>query len=167
MDFFVVGQPKAGTTALYEMLSQHPEIFMPKLKEPQFFATDMRRRFDPKGWPVLPQALGEYEALFAGAEPGQLRGEASTLYLPSRVAAGKIAAFNPAAKAIAVLREPASLLRSLHLQTLKDRNENEKDFSRALELEPMRRKGKKIPRTSYRPQEILYTTQNDSTRLRF
>jgi len=43
-DFFVVGQPKSGTTALYEMLRQHPQIYMPDLKEPEFFAADLRRR---------------------------------------------------------------------------------------------------------------------------
>ena len=33
-DFFIVGHPKCGTTALYEMLRGHPQIFMPDLKEP-------------------------------------------------------------------------------------------------------------------------------------
>src|ERR1700677_5297873 len=36
-DFFIVGHPKCGTTALYEMLRSHPEIHMPA-KEPRFFA---------------------------------------------------------------------------------------------------------------------------------
>ena len=33
-DFFIVGHAKSGTTALYEMLRQHPQIFMPASKEP-------------------------------------------------------------------------------------------------------------------------------------
>ncbi len=37
-DFFIVGHPKCGTTALYEMLRRHPQIFMPDIKEPWFFA---------------------------------------------------------------------------------------------------------------------------------
>ena len=37
-DFFIVGHAKSGTTALYEMLRAHPQIFMPDLKEPKFFA---------------------------------------------------------------------------------------------------------------------------------
>ncbi len=52
-DFFVVGHQKSGTTALYEMLRSHPEVFMPTLKEPRFFATDLRSRLRP---PALPQA---------------------------------------------------------------------------------------------------------------
>ena len=40
-NFFIVGAPKCGTTALYEYLRPHPNIFMPKVKEPHFFATDL------------------------------------------------------------------------------------------------------------------------------
>ena len=47
-DFFIVGHAKSGTTALYEMLRRHPEIFMPDAKEPWFFASDMRPRFPPR-----------------------------------------------------------------------------------------------------------------------
>ena len=48
-DFFVVGQPKSGTTALYEVLRAHPQIYMPPIKEPTFLASDVRadaRRVD-------------------------------------------------------------------------------------------------------------------------
>ena len=38
-DFFIVGHAKSGTTALYEMLRRHPQVFMPERKEPWFFAT--------------------------------------------------------------------------------------------------------------------------------
>jgi Sulfotransferase family len=31
-DFWIVGHPKSGTTALHEMLRGHPQIFMPELK---------------------------------------------------------------------------------------------------------------------------------------
>src|SRR6478752_4985741 len=37
-DFYIVGHSKCGTTALYEMLRRHPQIFMPDVKEPMFFA---------------------------------------------------------------------------------------------------------------------------------
>ena len=40
-DFFIVGQPKSGTTALYEALRMHPQLFMPELKEPVFLASDL------------------------------------------------------------------------------------------------------------------------------
>lgn len=53
-DFFIVGQAKSGTTALYEMLRQHSAIFMPDLKEPEFLAADMRQRFRPPMAGALP-----------------------------------------------------------------------------------------------------------------
>src|SRR5436305_2567239 len=83
-DFFIVGHAKSGTTALYEMLRGHPEIFMPELKEPWFFATDMRPRFQPPRAGALPQTLEEYRMLFADARAGQRVGEASSSYLWSR-----------------------------------------------------------------------------------
>src|SRR5271165_5706185 len=117
-DFFIVGHAKSGTTALYEMLRRHPEIFMPDSKEPWFFASDMRRRFNPPGSDGPPETLADYLALFTPAAPGQLAGEASSSYLWSRTAAAAIAAAQPEARIIAILREPASFLRSLHLQLL-------------------------------------------------
>ena len=34
-DFLIVGAMKAGTTTLYHDLSEHPDIFLPVLKEPE------------------------------------------------------------------------------------------------------------------------------------
>ena len=47
-DFFLVGQPKSGTTALYDMLKRHPRIFMPENKEPWFFAEELIDRAPPR-----------------------------------------------------------------------------------------------------------------------
>src|SRR5260370_42101975 len=47
--FFIVGAPKAGTTSLYWYIDQHPQVYMSPIKEPNFFATEIRERnFDPK-----------------------------------------------------------------------------------------------------------------------
>jgi Sulfotransferase family len=156
-DFFIVGNPKSGTTALYEMLRGHPEIFMPELKEPWFFASDMRPRFQPhRSAPPL-ETLEEYLGLFEHAGPHQLIGEASTSYLISRIAAQRIAQARPDARIIAILREPVSFLRSLHLQLLRTHVEAKHDFRRAMMLESARREGRKIPRRSHRPQLLLYS----------
>ena len=156
-DFFIVGQAKSGTTALYEMLRQHPAIFMPDLKEPVFLAADMRRRFRPPMAGPLPTTVEEYLALFAGAAPDQRAGEASAFYLSSQEAASAIAALNSEARIIAVFREPASFLCSLHLQLLQDHLENQRDLRRAIALEDRRRQGRDIPRRSYRPQALQYS----------
>jgi hypothetical protein len=156
-DFFIVGHAKSGTTALYEMLRRHPQIFMPDFKEPWFFSTDMQPRFQPPRAGPLPQTLEEYTALFADARPDQVAGEASASYLWSQTAAQGIAEVKPDARMVAILREPASFLRSLHLQFLENHVESKRDLRTALELEGQRREGKQVPRGSHRPQLLQYS----------
>jgi Sulfotransferase family len=156
-EFFIVGHAKSGTTALYEMLRRHPEIYMPESKEPWFFASDMRPRFPPPRAGVPPQTLDEYLSLFSGARPEQRVGEASSSYLWSGTAASRIAEVQPAARVIAILREPASFLRSLHLQLLQSHVEVKKDLKEAIGLEALRREGRCIPRRSHRPQLLQYS----------
>jgi hypothetical protein len=153
-DFFLVGHPKCGTTALYETLIRQPGIYMPKLKEPEFFATEMREGPRPQ---ELPDTLEEYLALFEGARPDQLAGEASTSYLRSHTAASRIAEIQPAARIVAILREPASLLRSAHLQYVQAVIETEYDLRRALELEEERRNGHSLPRHGFYPLALQYS----------
>jgi hypothetical protein len=155
-DFFVVGQPKSGTTALYDMLRTHPQVFLPQSKEPWFFADELHERTPPRPGGT-PASLGEYRQLFAEAAPGQRVGEISPLYLWSRTAAERICQVRPDALIIAILREPASLLRSLHLEFVQSYVEVEPDLRRALELEPQRRAGRAIPRHTYWPKALLYS----------
>src|ERR1700710_1947025 len=89
-DFFIVGHQKCGTTALYLMLSSHPQIFMPDVKEPWFFARELRPRSKNAGSRSRPSTLEMYLSLFAGAGPGQLVGEASPQYIRSQTAAAQI-----------------------------------------------------------------------------
>ncbi len=155
-DFFIVGHPKSGTTALYEMLRRHPQIYMPDGKEPWFFADELHERTPPR--PAgTPSTLEEYLALFAAAKPEQRVGEASPFYLWSRTAATRIAEVQPGARIVAILREPASFLHSLHLQLVKSYVEPEADFRKAISLEQDRRQGRQIPRYTYWPQTLLYS----------
>jgi hypothetical protein len=156
-DFFIVGHPKCGTTALHTMLKRHPQLYMPEPKEPRFLASDLRDRFQIPATATLPQTLEDYLSLFDAARPGQRAGEASPTYLTSHAAARSIAALQPAARIIAILREPASFLHSLHLQFVQAHVETEKDLRKALSLEHDRRRGKHIPSTSHRPQVLLYS----------
>jgi hypothetical protein len=155
-DFFIVGQPKSGTTALYEILRRHPQIYMPERKEPVYLASDLHAGL----WATVrtrPRTLEEYLALFASARPEQRVGEASTVYLWSRTAAENIAQLQPAARVIAILREPASFLRSLHLQLLQNHIETEKELGAAIALEQSRREGSGFPRNCPFPQALLYS----------
>jgi hypothetical protein len=150
-DFFIVGHPKSGTTALYEILRRHPQIYMP-VKEASFFGPELPRA---RGRGGSGDALGEYLSLFDGAGPEQRIGEATPSYLRSATAASRIAEAQPQARIIAVLREPASFVRSLHLQFVQSHMETEKDLRKALALEDARREGRHIP-NSYLPQTFLY-----------
>jgi len=40
--FFIVGAPKTGTTSLHHYLDQHPQIYMSPVKEPCYFASEVR-----------------------------------------------------------------------------------------------------------------------------
>ncbi len=153
--FFIVGHSKSGTTALYEMLKRHPRLYLPDFKEPSYFATDLRPRVRQRV--PEPETLEEYLRLFRGAAPDQLAGEASSLYLYSREAASAIAQVAPDARIVAILREPASFLYSLHLQLLQNRLEDQQDLAAAIALEPERRRGSRIPASCYRPQALLYS----------
>ncbi|HEX3511538.1 MAG TPA: sulfotransferase [Solirubrobacteraceae bacterium] len=155
-DFFVVGHPKCGTTALYEMLMGHPQIFMPSGKEPWFFARELLTNTPPRPTGT-PHTLEQYLAWFEGAAPDQLIGEASAMYLWSQVAAAGIAQVNPGARIIAFLREPASFLRSLHLEWVQIYVERELDFRKAMALEPERREGKHVTARAYWPQALMYS----------
>jgi hypothetical protein len=155
-DFFIAGHHKCGTTALYAMLAGHPQIYLPRLKEPRFFATDLRYS-SPSQPKLVPETLEQYLALFEHARPEQRAGDGSPMYLWSREAAANIAAVQPDARVVAILREPASFLHSLHNHWLLHHIETEKDLRAALALEPLRRVGADGARLSYWPQAQLYS----------
>jgi Sulfotransferase family len=159
-DFFIVGAPKTGTTALYEMLRVHPRIFLPELKEPRFLASDMLPVPELAGEPrelAYPRTLEDYLALFRDAGPEQRAGEASTFYLWSHTAADAIADLQPDARIVAIVREPASFLRSMHLMFLRWGIESERDLRKAMSLEADRSEGRNIPSHSHRPQLLQYS----------
>ena len=157
-DFFIVGHGKSGTTALWDMLRRHPQVHLP-YKEPWFFSDEMRTlaALRPPGTGRTPRTLAEYLSLFDGATPDQRVGEASSVYLWSRSAAGRIADAQPEARIIAVLREPASFLRSLHFQFVQTYIEPEKDLRKAIALEDARREGRGKPGNPYWPGATLYS----------
>lgn len=144
-DFFIVGAPKCGTTALYEYLAKHPQVFLPheniEQKEPLYFGSDIVYR--------LPRTTkDQYLALYAGMKDEKRAGEASVMYLSSRKAAEEIHAFCPDALIIIMLRNPVDMMYSLHSQALYTADEDIEDFEEALNAESDRRMGRRIPRTN-------------------
>jgi hypothetical protein len=163
-NLFIVGQPKSGTTALHQFLGQHPEIYMSSVKEPHFFCADFHLESD--------RAYGKqrfydyrsesaYLQLFNKAKNKgknvKILGESSTNYLYSQVAAEKIHNFNPDAKIIIVLREPAKFLYSLHSHYVKFTEENEPDFLTALALEAKRKNEQALSPRVTSPSYLYYS----------
>ncbi|MEO0767921.1 MAG: sulfotransferase, partial [Cyanobacteria bacterium J06649_4] len=144
-DFLILGAPKAGTTSLYHYLSQHPQIFMSANKEPHFFAFEghlptFRGPGDEKAWlnACSVVELEAYQQLFAPAELGQKRGEASTMYLYLEESCDRIHHYIPQVKLIAFLRNPVDRAYSHFKHMRRDGREWEKDFGTALEKETER-----------------------------
>lgn len=69
-DFIIVGAMKCGTSTLAAQLDAQPGIFMTTPKEPNFFSDDA----------IYAKGRSWYEALFADAAHGDIKGEASTHY---------------------------------------------------------------------------------------
>lgn len=158
-NFFIVGQPKAGTTALHSFLSQHPDIFMSKFKEPFFFCKDFHQESDKhygfrKFFPFRDEA--SYLKLFTQADSYKIVGESSAFYLYSQIAAQEIYNFNHQAKIIILLRNPIDWLYSLYNQYVNTTTENERDFAQALALESLRKDGKKLPDRVQSPSWLFY-----------
>lgn len=148
-DFFIVGAFKAGTTALYEYLRAHPQIFMSVPKEPMYFGQDLTPRYRR-------MTEEEYLTLFSGAGDDQRAGEASPWYLYSTSAAREIVDFEPAAQAIVMLRNPVDVMYAQHGQLVFNRREDLTDFADALAAEEARRKGERIPDAAIRPEALFY-----------
>jgi len=109
-NFFIAGAPKAGTTSLYHNLRQHPQVYMSPVKEPCYFASEIRvENFAPEMQPKMRAQMervkarighglvdnktrgivaewAEYIRLFEGVKEETAAGEASVCYLWSKTA---------------------------------------------------------------------------------
>ncbi|MDX1625007.1 MAG: sulfotransferase [Wenzhouxiangellaceae bacterium] len=149
-DFFIVGAPKCGTTSMGRYLNQHPEIFVIR-GEPHYFGTDIEYNS-----PRLKKA--QYQALVRASGGKPVVGERSTWYLYSRRAAEEIHAANPRARIIAMLRNPAEMMHSLHAHHLqRGRRDDAPTLAAALEREPERRRGRGIPAAARFPESLFYS----------
>jgi hypothetical protein len=148
-NFFIVGAPRCGTTALYSYLRQHPDVFLPEYKEPHYFNTDMA-----SGGAIRDEE--KYLALFAPAKDKKRVGEASVYYLSSQIAPRAIKDFCPTAKIIIMLRNPVEVMYALHAHHLAAWIEDVWDFETALALEADRQLGRRLPRGNKDPHKLFY-----------
>ena len=152
-DFLIIGAARAGTTALHAYLRQAPDVFMPSLKEPNFFAYEGRTlACCGPGAEFINNSvtrIDDYRALFARAPRAAILGEASPLYLYEPAAAGNIRCHVPDARLIVILRNPIEQAWSHFLQATKLRVEPLASFTAALEAEDERTRAGWQPMLSY------------------
>jgi hypothetical protein len=143
-DFLLLGAAKCGTSALHAALARHPRLYLSEPKEPKFFLTDgppPRTGGGPGDvatWREHVWRRADYEFLFAAAPPGARCGESTVFYLYDLAAQVRIRALLPAARLIAVLREPVERAHSNWAHLRGAGLEPEADFRTALEAEPAR-----------------------------
>jgi hypothetical protein len=104
-DFLVIGAMKAGTTSLYHYLDAHPDVFMPRVKELDFFV-------ESGNWG---RGIEWYRRQFAGADGFAAVGEASTSYSKHPVVAGvpeRVARSVPGCRLVYVVRDPIERIAS-------------------------------------------------------
>jgi hypothetical protein len=143
-NFFIVGAPKCGTTAMFEYLRQHPDIFMYPYKESNFFADDLKKQ--PHSY--SPEAIDKYLSRFKGLGDEAIVGDASIWHLYSEAAPLKIKEFNPDTKILIMLRNPVEQMHSLHSQLVYGGIEPLASFQQALQAEAQRKTARSIEKIS-------------------
>lgn len=125
-NFIIIGAAKAGTTALYWYMAEHPQIYMSPVKETNYFAYGVDNEGQPLyGDPELHhfpvRTLREYEELFADANGAAAVGEASPMYLECPQAAARIRERLPTVRLVCCLRNPVDRAYSDYLMYLRNR----------------------------------------------
>ena len=148
--FFIVGAPKCGTTSMAQYLNQHPEVFVLR-GEPHFFGSDIAYNS-----PRLTRS--QYLKLCRNTGGKPVVGDRSTWYLYSARAAEEIHAFNPQARIVAMLRNPADMVYSLHRHhVLRGARDDLEHLEDALAAEPERRRGRRIPSNARFRASLFYS----------
>jgi hypothetical protein len=159
-NFLIIGAQKAGTTSLYYYLDQHPQVYMSPVKEPHFFSYEEQSQ--QKRAPRIRRPaesvsnLGDYRALFRGADSATARGEASPSYIYSENAPLRIRQLIPNARMIAVLRDPVARAFSNFVHARRDGREPLADFAAAIDAEEQRIRDGWGPLYHYRRKGFYY-----------
>jgi len=166
-NLFILGAPKAGTTAFVSAISNHPDVFVPHNKEPRFF--DAHTFFDYKeDYPLksLQQYLAMYET--SAAENSKYRVDGSVFNMYSHYSIKNILDLSPDAKFILILRDPLSATKSMFFQRMKYMDpasrEISEDFNECWQLMKERKYGRNFPincRTKFIFRyDLLYSYEN-------
>jgi hypothetical protein len=157
-NLFIIGAMKAGTSSLHEYLHQHPDIFMSRMKEPQYFAPHVTRqglRWG-QGCPHPQPGMDWYLRLFDDAGDAKYAGESSVSYTAIPWVTGcaeRLFAFNSQAKFIYLLRDPIERALSHYWHFVADGREDRDP------LTAIQRKEEYVSRSDYLRQIEPYWSQ--------
>ena len=153
---FIVGAPRCGTTTLASFLQQHPDVCFSAVKEPHFFSRDEVAALPDDR--VAEVVAEEYWQRFFGHCSGDPKlyaeGSVTYLYVPERMK--PILKLWPEAKFVIALRDPLSMLPSLHARLLVTGDETIRDFPSAWAKIAERARGKSLPKRAIDPRWLRY-----------
>jgi len=153
---FIVGAPRCGTTTMARWLQAHPQCLFPFVKEPHFFwQHDLRGLSDDE----LKRRVEEdyLDHFFREPVPGQtvgVDGSVSYLYAPEQLA--PVLKLWPNPRFIVGVRDPMTLLPSLHSRLIFTGDENIRRFEDAWAAIPDRAAGRRIPWSTIEPRWLRY-----------
>lgn len=152
----IVGAPRSGTTSMSRLLQAHPQVAFPFVKEPHFFA-----QHDLRGLPddeLRQRVETDYlDHFFGPPKPGQIAGadgSVSYLYAPEQLE--PVVRLWPDARFIVGVRDPLTLLPSLHQRLIYTGDETITRFEDAWDAVADRAAGRRIPRSCIEPRWLRY-----------
>lgn len=132
VDFFIIGAQKAATTSLYKYLNEHPDIFMPAVKENHFFVEER----------IYKQGVEHFHRFYQNYASEKLIGGAYVHMLSSKEAPERVFNYNDNAKLLVMLRNPIDRAYSAYHFAIKNGWESPKvSFMDAFELQEQRLSG--------------------------
>ena len=120
--FFIIGVQKGGTTALFEYLRHHPQVYMPPEKEAEYFT---------EGDPTTESWKAYRDRFLTPGREVEAIGTASPQYMCDVRVPARMAATVPDARLIAVLRDPIARAVS-HYKMCRRRGDEKRSFTEAI-----------------------------------
>jgi hypothetical protein len=142
---FIVGAPRCGTTTLSRFLKDHPAVRFPVLKEPHFFAQhDLRPLPDRE---LKRRVERDYlRRFFRAGQPEPVGVDASVSYLYSPEQLEPVLRLWPESRFVVSVRDPLTMLPSLHRRLIYVGQETIPDFADAWAAVADRAEGRRVPR---------------------
>ncbi len=123
LDFLILGAQKSGTTTLFQLLSEHPGVFVPPGKEVPFFTRD----------DASPATLSAYlQEHFGSAPANALTGKVTPHYLSDPRVPARLRAMMPDTRLAVILRNPVERALSHYRMSVR-RGLETRDFAQAVD----------------------------------